>query len=481
MTSEKTKTLLVLVVVLAVSGCAIVRPTDPYAFVGRSGRADTSRLRDLPSPALAEKTISLPMAIEIALTNNPALAATGWDAVAAKAREDQVFGARLPRLRAVAGYAHDVNEQRLVPAGPPGSGAGTWSRDIVSGDAVLSMPLFASGQLVNRARAADLLRQAAEHRLVRSRQELVFNVSSVFLGILAQSHVVESLESSSRALQEHAARINALVVAQKVSRVDQMRIAVRLADVQQQWVREKNNLSVQRRILATLLGLEDSLSGISLQGELELRETPVVPEPEECLAVAWKERADYLGAKASLEARAREVDAARGERWPTVSLQGTYGGRWAAGPTTGTGEELEDVGRVGLAVEMPLYEGGRLSAKVREQRAGLAAAQERLRATELQIRLEVETALSGAKSSEERVAVMRKSIEQARESLRIEQEKYQLGRGTITDVLDAQAALLASESTYYRVLAEFRISVAQLQLAMGREGDEGRGENTSGR
>jgi len=35
-----------------------------------------------------------------------------------------------------------------------------------------------------------------------------------------------------------------------------------------------------------------------------------------------------------------------------------------------------------------------------------------------------------------------KSIEQAKESLRIESLKYELGKGSITDVLDAQAALL---------------------------------------
>lgn len=72
-------------------------------------------------------------------------------------------------------------------------------------------------------------------------------------------------------------------------------------------------------------------------------------------------------------------------------------------------------------------------------------------------------------SSQERVEAIRKAIAQARESLRIEQEKYDLGMGAIVDVLDAQAALLESETTYYRVLAEHRTALAQLKLAMGEE------------
>jgi outer membrane protein TolC len=64
---------------------------------------------------------------------------------------------------------------------------------------------------------------------------------------------------------------------------------------------------------------------------------------------------------------------------------------------------------------------------------------------------------------------MWKSIALARESLRIEQQKYDLGKGAIVDVLDAQAALLESETTYYRVLSEFHTALAQLKFAIGEE------------
>jgi len=43
---------------------------------------------------------------------------------------------------------------------------------------------------------------------------------------------------------------------------------------------------------------------------------------------------------------------------------------------------------------------------------------------------------------------------QAEESPRIEREKYDLGKGSITDVLDAQSALLDSQTNYYRALAD---------------------------
>jgi outer membrane protein TolC len=127
------------------------------------------------------------------------------------------------------------------------------------------------------------------------------------------------------------------------------------------------------------------------------------------------------------------------------------------------------VGRAGLVLEVPIFEGGQVDAGIREQRANLAAAQERLRLLDLQVRLEVETALFNVESSAERAAAVRTSIAQAKESLRIEQQKYSLGKGAIVDVLDAQTALLETETTYYRVLADYHTAIAQLKLAMGEE------------
>lgn len=456
-----------LIIFTLLGGCASMRPTDPYASVMeiRSSMESDSTHR---TPRIPEEPLTLKRAIETALANNPEVAAREWDATAAQARRDLAFGARLPHLDVVSGYTHFLDEQRLIAAGK-NEEPGVFSRDIVSSDLVVSMPLFTGGRLVNQVKAADLLRQAATHQLARSREELVFNVSSVFYSILSQRHVIESLGFSKETLEKHVKRIDALIAAQKAAKVDRMRTDVRLADIGQQLVREKNLQSIQYRTLANLLGLRNLEEQISLQGELEMPEKMAVPESETVLSTARKARGDYLAARASLEARAKKVDAAEAGHWPTVSVQGSYGGRWAAGTTTDAGDEQGDVGRIGLVLAFPIFEGGQVDAEIRAQKADLAAAQERLRRLELQVRLEVETALLNVKSSRERVEAVRKAIEQAQESLRIEQQKYDLGKGAIVDVLDAQSALLNSQTNYYRALADYHISRAQLRLAMGEK------------
>ena len=237
------------------------------------------------------------------------------------------------------------------------------------------------------------------------------------------------------------------------------------------------------------------------------------------VAQALSQRQDYAAAKAALEAQAKRVDIARGAREPQVNLEASYGGRWGLGGSgdpvlpssnalTGsigtpagisgtntrslsrgralsttispggitsrltksgvaTADDFEDVGRVGVTLDIPLFEGGALRAGVRKERAQLRAARERLRKLELQIRLEVETAALNVASARARAVVLHKSIVEAKESLRIEREKYDFGKGTIVDVLDAQSALITAQTNHYQALRDYHTALVALRLAMG--------------
>jgi outer membrane protein len=455
------------------TGCALTHPTEPFR-PPTVHRWDFSEEPPAPAPlALPAGPLDLPQAIRIALANNPDIAAVGWDEKSAQAQYDAAFGERLPSLKAVGGYANYNDDQRLIPARYNGE-PGVFSDNIGAADLVLILPLFTGGRLINQVKAADLLYKAAGQRLARSRQELTFNVSSVFFSILAQQKVVESLEFSRRVLEENIKRVDALIAAQKAAKVDRLRTEVRLADIQQRWVREGNTMAVQYRVLANLLGLAgDPNNPPSIQGELASDKQASIPDCETAFASARSHRGDYLAARSTLEAQARNVDAARAGHLPTVSLVGSYGERWALGSTTGPprggGDDSEDVGRIGVVVEFPLFEGGRVEARIRDQRSKLAAAQERLRKLDLQICLETETALLNIQSSRERIDATQKAVEQAKESLRIEGLKYDAGKGAILDVLDAQSALLDSQVNYYRALTDFQTALAQLRFATGEE------------
>jgi len=453
--------------IIGLPGCVLLNPTDPYA-----GMTLSSAPRSGGGPAIREVRsvqgpLTLEEAVRVALANNPEAAAMAREVEAFEAQRQAAAGQRWPSLHVAGGYNHYQDGQRLIAARENGE-PGVFSRDIFGGDVVINMPLFTGGRITSEIKAAELLQKAAEHRLARTREELVFNVSSVFYGILTQRKVVESLEFSRKAIQEHLKRIQDLIASQKAADVDRLRVEVRLADLEQRLVRERNVLAVQLRVLANLLGLDRLEKPIEPAGELSFA-GDAIPEVEHALRMAFDGRSDYLAARAALEAQARAVDAARAAHWPTVALQGAYGGRWASSTTDRpSGSDIaDDAGRVGVVVDIPIFEGGRIDARIRQEKARLIAAQERLRRLELQIQLDVETAVLNIGSAAQRVEATEKAVEQAKESLRIEGEKYGVGKGALVDVLDAQSALLDSQTNYYRALADYNVAWAQLKLAIG--------------
>ena len=469
-------------------------------------------------PSRTANVLTLEECTALALQNNPELLAAASEVKAARA-ETRIKGAgRWPIVHLTGSYFHYQDDQRLTPPLSPGQ-ATYYTDDILSADVIVRMRLYAGGRIVNEFRAAELLAKALDHTFARTREELVFNVASTYYGILAQKHVIQSLQFSRDTLREHLDRVEQLIEAQKAARVDALRTEVRLADVEQQFLREKNVLEVARRLLANLLGLDAGhASGLALSDTLTFLES--TPNLDDELKRAYRQRNDYAAALAALEAQAKRVDVTRGNREPEVSLEASYGGRWGVGgsgepstqpsrsstltsgeqaigswstttplpggssimtTTSSTGsistrmsqvgiepaDDFEDGGRIGITVDIPIFEGGRIRAEIAKERARLHAAQQRLRKLELQIRLEVETAVLNVNSAGARVSLTRKSIAEAEESLRIERAKYDFGKGAIVDVLDAQAAFLGAQTNYHRALADLNIATAQVQMATG--------------
>ena len=456
---------------LMLCGCALLRPTNPYpgpvagkppAIAEAQPQADAY---SAPAPTAApegdERAFTIDRCTEMALANNPEIAATTWEVSAAGSRVKQSQAQRWPTLISEAGYTSYLDPQRLIQASYNGE-PGFFDTDFHRADVLVKMPLFTGGRIVNEIAAAELLRQAEGNRLARSREELVFNVASSFYGILAQRKVIHSLEFSIEAMEKHFKQVSDLLAAQKAAKVDLLRTEVRLSDLRQSLVKEENVLAIQKRVLASFMGLDYGTERLSFEGKLTFERVDT-GSADQLITRAFEQRNDYRAAKERLEAQAKRVDVARAGHAPTVSVLGGYGVRADSHGNDG------NLGSIGMGVTLPLFEGGRVVAKVSEERATLAAGQERLRKLELQIRQDVETALLDIRSSSERVKALDKSIEQARESLRIERQKYDLGMGSITDVLDAQSALLLSETNYYRALADLHSAIARLKYATGEQ------------
>lgn len=405
------------------------------------------------------KAYSLPELITQALAYNPELAAVAQDGQAASARTRAAQAASYPRVAVEGGYVYYGDDLRLTAARFNGE-LGAFGSQILTADVVLRMPLATGGRLVAELTTAELLEAASGQRLVRSRSDLVFNVSSLFYTQLAQARLIAALAATREALAGQLQRVQALVTERKAAQVDALRVEVKLADTGQRLLREQNTLEVLRRTLLNTLGQPDGLQTLVLQDTLAAPAVPAQPVSK-LVADALTRRADLLAAQAA------RIDAARSGNAASVNLVAAVGGRNLYGISQQPAgiDSQNTTGRIGVTLEWPLFDAGRTAARVAEEIAKLAALQARLDKLRLQVRLEVETAHANLRSALERVTSATQLTQLASDNLRIEQEKYRLTRGTVFDVLDAQAALTDAQSTHIRALADANTAAAQLAWA----------------
>ena len=104
----------------------------------------------------------------------------------------------------------------------------------------------------------------------------------------------------------------------------------------------------------------------------------------------------------------------------------------------------------------------------RKKNALHAAELDRQDASQLLI-VRMESAYSQLSTAWQQIGIARKSIEQAAENLRLEQDYYQAGTSTMSDLLKAQSLSQQAEDDYVDAWTTYQIRRLEYLQATGRE------------
>lgn len=407
--------------------------------------------------------LTLENCVEMAIKNNPDISGSAYDELSKKSGVREAETLKSPVINLDGAYQHHVDPQRILPA-TANNQAGVFSNDLWRTDIVFKIPLYTGGKIENEIDLARKNLESASFKSQWTRQEIIFKVSTVFYSIVVQNKVIDAFEFSLSTMKEHFDRVKELIEAGKASALDLLKMEVRIADIEQNLENARNSFRLQKVNILNFMGVDTNECNFNFSKELifpDTTQTELSYNTDLIVNEALNNRKDYAAAKASLEAQKKKISAIRSAKNPVVSLVAVYGARG------GTGGETGKSGYAGVAVTAPIHEGGMINAKTGTEKMALKSLEEKIRKFELQIKQEVKSAVLDILSSTKRVQATQKSIDQAKEALRIETEKYNFGKSSITDVLDAQAALLNAETNYYKMLAEFLIATQRLKYAKG--------------
>ena len=317
---------------------------------------------------------------------------------------------------------------------------------------------FASWHGVNRAKQIN---EAAGHQLERTDQEIVFRVVDAYYGALLATKQLELAEQALKTSQSILDRSQSRFDAGLVVGSDPLTAKVRMAARRQELIRARNNLDMARSELNTALGAS---MDASFQPTDTLKEPKLaVPVLQDAEKLALTNRQDLKRIQSEESAQRESVAIAKSSFGPRVNA---FAGWEMDNPTFAAGGGGNNwLG--GIEMQIDLFQGGAKRASVARERALQEKIAAMKQAASDGIRLEVRRAYYNLDSARQEVEVARTVIAQAQDSLRINQDRYDGGLTTVTDLLGAEEAALRSQTDYWQAVYRFHTSYAALELASG--------------
>jgi outer membrane protein len=438
------------------------------SFVGSTSLAATVGIEITQS----SEELTMAQAVKTALEKHPALRVAEYQAAAAASGVDQARAGFFPRVDLSEGFTRSdnpvyafgslLNQGRFTSAdfavnklNNPDP-INNWRTNLGG-----SVPLFVGGRNVLGYQQAELGRDAAEQGRARVEQEVIFNVVRAYNTILLSREALATVEASVLTAEANLSAAEARYESGLSVASDALAARVRLSRLREEAIAAANQVRLSQFALNDAMGLPLDRSN-RIVGQLQL--PPLAFERANGLeAVARMNRPDYRQADLVAQQLEKEVTRTKGALLPSVHLMGNYEINNNQFASDGQGSWA-----VGVILNLNLFNGGADRARIAEAQANYQRALAQRERLGSAIGLEVHDAFLSHQTARDRVGVAREALAQAEESLRIVQDRYDSGLTTIVELLDSEMALTAARTNLTRTLYDATVSLARLDLSLGR-------------
>ncbi|MGD9232929.1 MAG: TolC family protein [Desulfobacterales bacterium] len=295
--------------------------------------------------------------------------------------------------------------------------------------------------------------------LERTRQNVIAQTAAAYVGlVLAQKNIMvikQALDTATANLKMIQSRYDSGFVVKS----DLLRAKVRIADLEQQYLLAKSRFKIGEAMLNASMGSGDAnpLNPVTpLTIGSEINETI-----DNWINIALSKRPEMENLRLEEEIAKKEVKKSRAGHYPDVNLIGNY---------EINSEDFSDSAdnyTLGAVVRVNIFSGNRISEETKTAKSMLSRVQEMQKSMELGIKVQTREAFLKAQSARERIQVVKISVDQAEESLRIVKNRYNNGLLTIVGLLDAEVARQQAHTNYFKALHDYKVARIALALASG--------------
>jgi outer membrane protein TolC len=423
------------------------------------------------TPASAQEPLTLRSAVDLALRQNPALQGVQEEAKAAQARVGEARANWFPNINFSQSFTRGNNPvyvfgtlltQRRFSAANfalPGLNAPTPLNNFqtrLEGQ----VSLFDSRRVHFRVQQVRQFRSATDSQTEQARQDLILRVVEEYYGIIVARENLLAATEAARSAESNALRAENMQRAGLLVDSDLLSARVFLAQMKDRAISAQNGLESAQMALAREMGL--GMDARPEPSETLSGPVPIGETAQEWIRLALERRPAMHAVQAQAEASASQAGGARAEFGPRVGLYANVE-RDALVLTGPAGTNWTAAARI----DFNLFAGGAQRARLAEARANQRKAGHDVEWLRSGIELEVRRSYLEASAAAQRADTARDAVEQARASLRIIQNRYEVGLTDVTELLRAQTAQLETRTGYLSALHTWQVARARLEHAAG--------------
>jgi outer membrane protein TolC len=370
-----------------------------------------------------------------------------------------------PQAVNVGSLAQAVNVGSLAPNIFPGVGPffsiGIPRRPTSVFAGLILQPLSQQFRLGLDVEQAKLGRNIERERLRLVKQFAIDRVKQTYYGILQSQSALDSVREAVASYRE-LDRVTSDQVTQQVSlRSASLDVKTRLAKAEYEVLNLSNELATKKEQLNDLLG-RDVRIDFSVNPVRNVSGYPA--DLESARNRALEQRPEIREAR--LRIKQAEVDRRikKSEYIPDVSAGFIYMGF----------RNFDDfipknLASAGLAIKWEVFDWGRKRDELAEKDKTIGQANERLRAAESRVLIDVSDKFRKLQQTRQALVVAQLAEETARETLRINTNKYKLTAALLSDVLQSQSTLAEANHQFQEALLDYWTAQAEFEKALGED------------
>ena len=413
----------------------------------------------LPAGVKADDLVSI---YNLARQNDPKFRAAESNYLAGLQKLPQARATLLPTINARA--ARDRNDtETITDAFIPGRPSGRFEFSSSEYSLSLSQPVY-NGVVFAGLRQAKAEVRRAEAEYAAASQDMMLRVAEAYFGMLAAQDNLDFSQAEKRVIrrQLEAAEGRLKVGLTTITDVHDARARFEIAAAQE--IEADNQLQDKREALRELTSrASGTLSRVGTAMPL------VTPEPADI--DRWVEKSvaqnySLLAKREAAESAREEVKRLQAGHYPTLDLVGARTRNDADGSVTGTGIRSDNT-VLGLQLNVPLFQGGLVSARVTEAAHRFDAAQQDLELNRRQIERAARAAYLGVASGTAKVTALTQAVTASESALNAKTEGFAAGINTNLDVLDASRDLFRAKRDLAGARYDYLLNLLRLKQAAG--------------